>query len=127
MHHISLVGRLGSEIESREFESGAKIFKFRMAVNRWDKILDKEIPDWFFEPSFSNLCTHLEKGIMVGVDGKMITNTYTNEKNEKITRFIVDANTVEIYAKKKDSSSTQQEEPEEQLGLLIGTFLCLLA
>jgi len=113
MNHISLVGRIGSEIESREFESGAKIFKFRMVVNRWDKKTEKDIPDWFFVQSFSKLCSYLEKGMMVGVNGKMITNTYTNDKNEKVTRYLVDANTVEIYAKKKEASETSQQPKEE--------------
>lgn len=113
MNHISLTGRIGSDVESREFESGAKIFKFRMAVNRWDKKTEQEVPDWFFVQSFSKLCAHLEKGMLIGVDGKMITSTYTNEKNEKVTRYFVDANTVEIYAKKKEKSEQTAQENNE--------------
>ena len=114
MNSITLTGRIGSDIESREFESGAIIYKFRLAVRRWDRKKKEEIADWFFVQTFSKICPHLEKGMLVGVDGSMITNTYVNDKQEKVTRYIVEANTVEIYAKKKEKSENEAQEQEEE-------------
>ena len=113
INRLILLGRIVKDIESRTFESGAVIYKFSLAVNRWDKKQNKEIADFFDVQTFSKLSPHLEKGMLIAIDGRMITNVYKNEQNETRKRYIVDANTVEICAKKKDNSESSQDNDLE--------------
>ena len=100
--------------KQREFDSGAKVTKFCIAVNRWNKKEEKEVVDWIDVETFSKLGDYIKKGIKVAVDGKLISNTYENKDGVTVKRFYVLADTIEILTPKKDGKTKTQEAQEAQ-------------
>lgn len=116
LNRITLTGNVGVEPEQREFDSGAKVTKFCIAVNRWNKKEEKEVVDWIDVETFSKLGDYVKKGVKVAVDGKLISNTYENKDGVTVKRFYVLADTIEILTPKKDGETTKpqkEEAPEE--------------
>jgi single-strand DNA-binding protein len=118
---VTMIGNVGTEPEQREFESGAKVTKFSIGVSRWNKKDQKDVTDWFDVETFSKLGDYIKKGLKVCVNGQMITNVYEKDGN-KIKRYYILANTVEILTKKENSetetsaNANANEEMPEDLG-----------
>ncbi len=112
LNRITLIGNIGTEVEKVEFDSGHTLYKFSIAVSRWDKKESKDVPDWFDVETFSKLGEYCKKGIKVCVDGSIITNVWKNKDEKYIKNFIVKANTVEILTPKNTEGETQQEATE---------------
>lgn len=101
---VVLTGNIGTEIERREFESGAKIAKFSLAVNRWNKKEQKDVTDWFNVETFSKLGDYITKGMKVTVSGSLLTNVYDNKDGIKVKKVYILADKLELPNKGNTSS-----------------------
>lgn len=102
LNRLTLIGNVGTEPEYVDFESGARLTKFTLAVGRYDKKNNADVTDWFNVETFSKLGDYLKKGIKVCVDGSIETNVYQNKDGQNIKKFIVKGRTLEILTPKKD-------------------------
>lgn len=99
MNNVVLVGRLTKDPELRYVgEKNNALTNFSLAVDRGYKNLQGEnkvdfinIEIWGKQAEI--FCTYMEKGKMVGIEGKIITDKYKNENGENryITRVRADS------------------------------------
>lgn len=82
---VSLIGRLGSDVEYKQFENGAQA-SFSLATNEYYKDKDgnkKEITEWhrvIFNGPVAEVCQkYLKKGSLISVEGKLKTRDYDKE------------------------------------------------
>lgn len=118
LNRITLIGNVGTEPEYVDFESGAKLTKFTLAVGRYDKKNNQDVTDWFNVETFSKLGNYIKKGIKVCVDGSMETYVYQNKDGNNVKKFVVKGRTVEILTPKKDreENTSASSEQVEDLG-----------
>lgn len=118
LNRITLIGNVGTEPEYVDFESGAKLTKFTLAVGRYDKKNNQDVTDWFNVETFSKLGNYIKKGVKVCVDGSMETYVYQNKDGNNVKKFVVKGRTVEILTPKKDreENTSASSEQVEDLG-----------
>lgn len=115
MNNVVLVGRLTKDPELRYVgEKNNALTNFSLAVDRGYKNLQGEskvdfinIEIWGKQAEI--FCTYMEKGKMVGIEGKIITDKYKNENGENryITR--VRANSFRFLDSKNKNIATVGE------------------
>lgn len=116
-NRVTFIGRCGQDPEHIDFESGARLTKFSLAVNRYDAKKKADITDWFKVQSFSKLGDYLKKGIKVCVDGRLETNVWQNKDGKNIKDYVINARTIEILTpKEKTEVSTIPTEISEDTG-----------
>ena len=101
INRICLTGRIGKDPEFKYLESGTIITKFTLAVNRYDTKEKKEVADWFNVTTFSKMGEYLKKGYKVAIDGRLQTNTWTNDKGENQKAVFVLADSIENLTPKE--------------------------
>lgn len=119
MNSIILTGRLVQKPELKYTTSGRAMCPFAIACNDMENKVD------FFEciawgKQAENLCNFQEKGNMIGVNGRLTTNTYENKEGQKIKKYVVSANTIEFLTTKPketvSSDNTNNVNPFETFG-----------
>lgn len=125
-NHITLVGRLTADPESRFTQSGTQVASFTLAVDRQKRQgQDKPDTDWIPCVAWAKLaevvCKYLAKGKQVLVDGRLQTRSYETSDGQKRKAFdVVVQNMRMLGGKPKDSEqSTGSDEPKvfDSLGI----------
>jgi len=120
MNNVILVGRLTKDPELRYVgERNTAVTIFSLAVDRGYKTLQGErkvdfINIEIWDKQAEIFCTYMEKGKMVGIEGKLIVDNYKNENGEYryITR--VRANSFKFLdSKSKNINIATVQESEE--------------
>ena len=107
------MGRLCSDPEIRNTDSGKTVANYRLAVNRDFKKEGQPDADFLNCVAFGNSAEfaskYLHKGTKIAVEGRIQTRDYTNKDGQKVyvTEIVVDRH--EFCESKK--ASTQEEEP----------------
>ena len=88
MNQFCCVGRLVSDPEKQTSENGKSYLNFTLAVPRSYKNADGEYETDFidvvtFGPMAETTSEYCKKGDLVGIKGKIETNTYETEDGEK--------------------------------------------
>lgn len=114
---VVLIGRITEELEIKETKNKKKMLRFRLAVNRNYKNAEGEyeanfIPIVTFEKLAELLKDHCKKGDLLGVKGQLETNTYTNDKNEKIYSWDVQVNEIQFLQPKPKEETQPATQPE---------------
>jgi single-strand DNA-binding protein len=114
MNKVIEIGRATKDVELRMTPSGASIASFSIAVKRNFKNAEGNYESDFFEcVAFNKLAEtisrYVHKGDMVGVQGRLQTNTYTDGQgnNRKSTQIIVEE--VEFLTTKKAETPAKEE------------------
>ena len=106
MNNISIVGRLGRDVELTTDDQGNSKATFSIAVRR--PFSSKDTVDWFFVQArrkTAELCAqYLSKGDMAGVIGRV--ETY---KSGDVVKFVVVAEDVDFLTPKGDRGGQQQQ------------------
>lgn len=109
MNNVVLVGRLTKDVELRYTSNNTAVGNFTLAVNRYFKNTDGEYEADFincvvFGKSAEILSEYTQKGDLLGVNGRIQTRNYEDEKGKKhyITEVVVERPTF-ISSKKKDN------------------------
>jgi single-strand DNA-binding protein len=101
------MGRLCSDVTSREVgEKKTKVSTFRLAVN--NPMNDKDtlfikVQTWGKQAE--NVEKYLSKGSRILVDGSLRDDSWTNDKDEKVQAYVVNANNIQFVDSKSDSKS----------------------
>jgi len=123
MNIITIVGRIGRDLDSKTLESGTTVCNFVVAVDRDYKNGDEKVTDWFncvaFRGNADYLTKYAGKGRLVCVSGPHESREWTDKEGNKRTSWEIKVNKVYLLDSRKDgtgqsnSSNTQQQFTEE--------------
>lgn len=120
MNNVILVGRLTKDPELRYVgERNTAVTTFSLAVDRGYKTLQGErkvdfINVEIWDKQAEIFCTYMEKGKMVGIEGKLIVDKYKNENGDNRYTTRVRANSFKfLESKSKNINLATVEETEE--------------
>lgn len=90
LNKITLIGRLGRDVEAKESVNGTKYWKFSIATNEWISSKGEEETTWHKITCFndyvgSQLDVKGKKGTLLYIEGKQVYNTYTNSDGQEVT------------------------------------------
>lgn len=121
MNNNNLSGRITRDPELRTLSNGESNVNFTLAVNRDYVGKDGTKPcDWIPCVAFGNKATfisnYVKKGDLLGVQGKLQTRSYQNQRNETVNVTEVLVEKVEILARVGNApvQVTQPQEPVVQ-------------
>ena len=121
MNAVNLIGRLTRDIEVRYTESGTAVASFAIAIDRPPRQDGNNETDFprviVFGKTAENCGKFLSKGLLVGVEGRIQTGSYTNKEGQTIYTTDVVANRVEFLEWRDDkNASAQAAVPPAQIG-----------
>lgn len=105
INSVVIVGNVGQDPEMKYFESGSVKTTMSIAVNRREKDADKT--DWFRIELWGRNAEiageYVRKGSMVGIEGKLEFNHWTDsEGNKKVNNYIL-ADRLRLLGKKNSN------------------------
>lgn len=114
LNQAVLVGRITGEPEVKETESGKKVTNLTLAVPRSYKNENGEYDTDFINCSLwnsiaENVCQYCHKGDLVGIKGRIQTDTYEKDGEKKFAMQLV-AEKVTFLS----SKATEKEDEEEK-------------
>ena len=119
LNQVILVGRLTSDLETKELEDGKKVSNMTLAIPRSFKNADGEYETDFIDVvTFGQIADttaeYCKKGDMIGVKGRVETSVYENETGEKkkSTQIIADRITFLSSSKIKDDENVKESEDD---------------
>lgn len=110
LNTVVLVGRLCTAPESKQTTSGTTVGNFRIAVNRRGK---SDEADFFnvvcFEKTAQFVAQYVDKGALVGVEGRLQSRTYQTQNGEN--RYVVEviANSVQALESKREAEQRRAQ------------------
>ena len=103
--HVTLIGHLGQDPETRHMPNGDPVVSFSMATSRKRK--DQETTTWWRVSLFGRrgetLAQHLRKGDPVLVSGEPMLRPWTDKEGSPRTSLEVVANDFAFIGGKRDS------------------------
>ncbi len=114
---IILIGNLGKDPEIRNTEGGKKAASFSLAVN--DSYTDRsgnkvEKTEWFritfWGPRGETVAQYLKKGMQVYVEGRLSTNTYTDQTGQQKFSLEVLGGEFQMLGSKADNEQNYGRE-----------------
>lgn len=101
MNKISITGRITKDIDIRKTQNGRSVVELFVAVQRERKNQNGEYPVDFFkvvcwEQKAEYLNSYAKKGTLLGITGRLETNSYQNQEGKRITDTFIQAEQVEI-------------------------------
>ena len=110
MNKVVLIGRLTKDADFMQLDDGTRgVIKFILAVNRnFSNKNGEKDADFISVVYWSNhadkISPHLTKGKLIGVSGKIITRSYTEESGNKKYITQVEADGIQFLDSKKESA-----------------------
>lgn len=113
MNHVTLIGRLGKDVELRYTENQLAVANFTLATSEYSKDKDKENTTWHnivvWEKRAEVCAKHLAKGSQVAIQGRIQNRTYTDKEGVKRYTTEIVAQNVEFLGSKQQSEGKQFE------------------
>lgn len=113
MNKVFLIGRLTSTPQLRYTTSNTEVCNFTLAVNRKFKNQNGEYESDFincvaYKSTAKLLADYVEKGDLIGVEGRIQTRSYKNKNDETryVTEVIVES--VDFLSSKKKSETKEE-------------------
>lgn len=128
MNKVEMIGRLTKDPELRTNEAGTSKCNFNIAINRLgvkEGMQDVDfIPCTAWNKQAENLAKYQGKGCLIGIEGEIRRDTYTDKDGESKSYMYVLANRIEFLSSSgvdhKEESPTE-EATEEDINNLIFT------
>ncbi|HPH11594.1 MAG TPA: single-stranded DNA-binding protein [Thermotogota bacterium] len=120
MNKVLLTGRVGKDIEAKTSNGGNMVAKFSLAVSRYVKG-GENTTDWIncvaFGKTAEMLEQHVEKGVLILVEGNIKTGSY--EGKDGLKRYTTDVivEKFEFLEKKKSGESVGQPAKAVERGV----------
>lgn len=112
MNKVILMGRIASEIEKRETQSGHNVATFTLAVQRRMK---KDTADFIRCVAWNNtadfICRYFGKGRMIALEGEIQTRSWEGTDGRKNFATEVLCNGVYFTGEKATEASAEYNEP----------------
>ena len=121
INRVVLVGRLTRDPELRKTPSGASVCSYTLAVSR-NRSAQPGQPDADFincvtwNRQAETMAQYLDKGSLVGIEGRIQTRNYDNQNGQKVyvTEIITDS--VQFLESKSNSSQNRLNESSVHYG-----------
>ena len=114
INRVIIVGRMVRDPELRRTGNGNAIVNFTLALDNYsggEKSTDF-IPVTAFNKMATNIAQYCSKGSLVGVDGKIHSNTYQNKDGKNVTYINVIADNVRFMDTRKTQTNAQPKQSE---------------
>lgn len=116
MNKVIITGRLANDIEVKKTSNGTSVVSFAVAVSRGYKDENGNYPADFFNctawrGTADYIGSYFTKGMMIGVEGKLTTNKFTNSEGKKVQVTEINVENVERY-----NFAKKEAEPEAPAG-----------
>lgn len=116
MKKAYILGRLGRDPETRVSQSGTKVAKFSVAVNRKFKRENEPVTDWFscvaFDKKADFVDKYLKQGVRVAISGDLQNDNYTNKDGQKVYSVQIIVEEIE-FAESKNAESKPADKPND--------------
>lgn len=110
VNRVTLIGRVGQDPNVRAVQGGTKVANFTLATT--EKFKDKEETEWHNVTVWNNQAEvvekYVQKGTQLYVEGRIKTEKYTKDGQERSIVKIV-ATTIQLLGKKENAP--QQSAP----------------
>jgi len=104
LNSVTLAGRLCANPELKQTTSGMAVVNARLAVNRRGK---DDVADFFdivaFDKTATFMAQYLDKGALVGVEGRLQSRTYQTQSGDNRHVVEVIANSVQALESKQEA------------------------
>lgn len=105
MNKVIFIGRTTKDIESKVTPSGTSIAEFSIAVKRPFKSNSEQESDFFncvaYGKTAETIGRYVNKGDLIGLEGRVQTENYTNREGKKVYVTKIVAESVEFLQTKK--------------------------
>lgn len=106
INRVVLVGRVTKDLELRKTRSGTSVVYFTLAVNRSSKKSDQPDVDFVncvvWSKAAENLVKYQGKGSLLGVEGRIQTRNYENQRGQKVYVTEVVASSIAFLESRKN-------------------------
>lgn len=126
MNAVALIGRLTREPEIRWTQDNMAVTSFTIAIDRparKDGTKETDFPRvTVFGKQAENCAKYLQKGRLVGVNGRIQTGSYTNKNGDRVYTTDVVADRVEFLekAEKDNSPSREWRQTQQEVSNTLG-------
>lgn len=111
LNHVVIMGRIGSDLNLTQTQSGISVLSFRVAVDRdfKDKQTGERETDWIncvaWRGKAEFIANHFSKGRMIALAGRLQTRDYTDQDGNK--RYVTEILVSDVYFadSKRDSEN----------------------
>lgn len=121
MNHVTLMGRLARDAETKETSTGKTVARMTIAVDRWSK-KDGDGPkaDFISLIAWDKLATfagkYLKKGVKIVVEGRLQVRSYEKDGEKKYATDVVVHNIEFAESRKSSGGSGGSEFGTEDAG-----------
>ena len=110
MNRICLTGRITKDLELRCTGTGKDVVSYQLAVRR-----DKDTTDFINCTTFGEfskiLCDYCQKGDLIGVEGRLQINSYTDKDGNNRTSYDVLTDKIDFLQTKKENKKEEVSTP----------------
>ena len=115
LNQVVLVGRLTKDVETKELEDGKKVSNITLAIPRAYKNADGVYETDFVECVLwnaiaENTAEYCKKGDIVGIKGRLQTDSFEKEEGEKVFKLNVIAEKVTFLSSRSNETKEQDME-----------------
>lgn len=120
MNRVVLAGRLTANPEIRKSTNGNSVCRFSLAVNRKFKNANGQYEADFincvaFNSTAQTIDKYVQKGDLLGVEGRIQTGSYTaSDGSKKYTTDVIVDSIDFLQQKRKNQEVIKQEQPSSQ-------------
>lgn len=113
-----LIGRIATDLELKQTQSGTAMCSFTLAINRPKKQGEEQQADFIRCKTFGKtaelVSQYMHKGSRLGVVGTIQTGSYQNQDGQTIYTTDVLVNRIEFLESKKDQNAPQAQNTVQQ-------------
>ena len=116
MNKLILIGNLTNDPVQTDTQSGKRVTRFTLAVNRRFQVNGEKVTDFFRINAWNalgdNCYKYLAKGKKAAVTGEIQPRQYENKEGKTVMSLDVSADEVEFLSQKSDD--TAEEKPKKE-------------
>ena len=125
INKIIVLGRLGRDVERKEYKTGNTYCRFTIATNEWVSSKNEEETTWHNVTCFNDyagkqLDDRGKKGTLVYLEGKQNYSTYTNKEGQEVTQgsIVLDrlGSVCKIVEKNTDGYKPSVKKDDDEFG-----------
>lgn len=109
---VVLVGRISTDLELRQTNSGKTYCRFNLAVNRMSEGTDF-ITITVWNKQAENIVQYQSKGSLILIEGSISTGNYTDLEGNNRKTFEVMAQNVQFLGNKRNNDVPEEQSDEE--------------
>lgn len=105
MNNVNITGRISNDFELRKTNNNKSLLELSIAVNRERKGEVDFFKTVLWETKADYINSYAKKGTLIGVSGKLETNSYINKDGNKVYQTYILAEKVEILRQPADKNN----------------------